>query len=75
MTAKLYKLPPFETNVTSTLEDAVKMAEELDGVVVLGLKRDGTQVLLTSNFSAMGKALLLAFFQAWMTRWFSLGDE
>jgi hypothetical protein len=67
---RIYKLPPFETNVREALGDALKQADDLQGVVILGLKRDTSQVMFTSKFSVMGKALLLAFFQAWMTKWF-----
>lgn len=70
----LHKLPDAKTDVRETLEEALKMADDLSCVVVLGLTKDRAQILRTSTCAAADKAFLLCFFQAWMSKWFKLGD-
>lgn len=43
----------------------------LEGVIVLGIYKDGTQMIRTSSMSHYEKCFLLAFFQAWLGSWFS----
>lgn len=62
------------SDVKSTLEDAIKMSDDLSSVIVLGLKKDSSQLLLTSTMSGMEKAFLMSFLNAWMTKWFQLED-
>ena len=62
------------SDVKSTLEDAIKMSDDLSSVIVLGLKKDSSQLLLTSTMSGMEKAFLMSFLIAWMTKWFQLVD-
>jgi hypothetical protein len=64
-----------ETDVKETIEEVVSFADQLDGVILLYLYKDGSQGMRTSTLSGHQKSFLFAFFQAWMVKWFRLGDE
>lgn len=61
--------------IKETIEDVLKESDSLQCIVVLGLYKDSSQMLRTSHSSAMEKSFLLAFFHAWMNKWFMLGDD
>lgn len=64
-----------DPQVRQTIQECLDMADHLECVVVLALDKDGNQILRTSSTSGEKKAFLMAFYQAWMTKWFKLGDE
>jgi len=53
-----------------TLQDMLKRAEHFDGVIILGLNKDGSQYLSASRFSMSDKVFLIQFAQSWVNRWF-----
>lgn len=61
-----------DAEIIEVLEDVKSQAGNLKCIVVLGLYHDTSQMLRTSNSSAIEKSFLLAFFQAWMAKWFNL---
>lgn len=61
--------------VKETLQDVLDQSDQLDCVVVLGIYKDQSQLLRTSNASAEQKSFLFCFYQAWMTKWFKLVDD
>lgn len=68
--------PNFSSDVLETIEafkDTYDVSD-LESIVILAIKKDGGQVLMTNKTSGEKKAFLLAFFQSWMTKWFSLGN-
>ncbi len=64
----------FKTDVRETLNSVQEIAENLDGVIVMGLRKDGQQMLLSSTMNGMQKAFLVGFANAWMASWFGLGN-
>lgn len=69
---KLFKK---ESDVKEVL-DAVRLnAHEFDGVIVLALRKNSTQELFTSTMSMYEKVFLAAFLQAWVNKWFRIGED
>lgn len=64
-----------ESDVKKTLEEVINQSDNLECVVVLGLYNDGSQMLRTSNCSAMQKAFIHSFFSAWLVKWFQLDND
>lgn len=64
-----------DPQVKLTLQECLDMSDNLECVVVLALDKDGNQILRTSSTSGEKKAFLFAFYQAWMTKWFQLGED
>lgn len=64
-----------ETDCKEVISEALEHAEEFDGVIIIGLKKDGTQSLRSSTMSGMQKAFLVSFMNAWMNHWFELGEQ
>jgi len=64
-----------DPQVKLTLQECLDMADNLECVVVLALDKEGNQILRTSSTSGEKKAFLLSFYQAWMTKWFKIGNE
>lgn len=64
-----------KNDVHEVLANAVEIEKELDGVIVLGLKKDSSQLLLTSTMNAYEKSFLCQFLNAWMCKWFKLEVE
>lgn len=54
------------------LESAASQVDSMDCLVILWIAKDGSQHMQMSNCSMQEKSLLLAFFQAWATRWFGI---
>lgn len=71
------KIIEFEQKSDSkeVVEDALNWVSECKGVMILAIKRDGSQILRTSTMNAMQKSFLCAFLNAWMTKWFQLENE
>ena len=69
-----------ERNFNSDVLETIELFKEthdvsnLEAIVILAMKKDGGQVLMTNKTSGEKKAFLLVFFQSWVTKWFSLGD-
>lgn len=63
-----------EDTPEGTLKTVLEDAENLEGVIVIALKRDGTQALHASHMNMYKKTFLMAFAQAYYTRWFKLED-
>jgi len=69
-----------ERNFNSDVLETIELFKEthdvsnLESIVILAIKKDGGQVLMTNKTSGEKKAFLLAFFQSWVNKWFSLGD-
>lgn len=66
------KLAEYKTDVRDTLEKAIKECDDLQSVMILGLAKDGRQMLTTSTMSSVEKTFLLAFANAWMAKWFDI---
>lgn len=64
-----------KNDVREALEEVLAYSDNLDGVIILGLKKDSGQALWTSTMSGMQKAFLASFLQAWIVKWFRLEDE
>lgn len=63
-----------KTDVKATIEAATEMMDSLDGVMIVGLDKEGRQHLWTSTMSQMEKCFLTAFLNAWATKWFKLDE-
>ena len=57
-------------DVREALDIVHKQSDQIDAVVILCLRKDGSQMLQTSNCTGREKAFLLQYFQAWMGKWF-----
>lgn len=57
-------------DVKETLEEFNKKADDFEAIIIVGLKKDGSQLLETSSCSAYKKFFLLAFANSWMNNWF-----
>jgi hypothetical protein len=64
-----------KSDVKDALELTLKEAPDLDCVLILGICKDGSQLLRSSTMSAMEKSFLCAFLNAWMTKWFRLSSD
>ncbi len=58
-------------NTKEALELILKDAENIECVVILGLRKNGQQMIQTSDSTAYQKSFVLNFFQAWMLRYFN----
>lgn len=59
------------TDVRETLQYSLSQADELDGVIVLKLYKDGSPGIDGSTMSGYQKAYLVSFLQSWFfTTWF-----
>jgi len=63
------------SDVNDILKECLDMSDGLQSVIVLGLFKDSSQMLRTSTMSAMEKAFLAQFLNAWMTQWFRLDGD
>lgn len=61
-----------KTDVAEVLQEVLAEADKYDCIVVVGMLKDRTQVLRTSSCNMLEKSFLLAFFNAWMSRWFEI---
>lgn len=70
------KLIPIEkdNSVAEALKSVLSEEDKIDYLVIVAIKKDGTQLLETSRCNAHQKSFALAFFQAWMMKWFRLED-
>jgi len=64
-----------KTDVKNVLQECLELSDGLSAVIVLGLFKDSSQMLRTSTMSAMEKAFLAQFLNAWMNQWFKLEVE
>lgn len=55
-----------ETDVKQTILEMLERADHLDGVIVLGLTKDGSQFLKSSTLRDADRALLYCFFQSYV---------
>ena len=72
--SNLVSIEPAKTDVKEVLEDALKWSEGMKCIMIIGIDRDGGQVLRTSTISGYEKAFMICFLNAWMADWFSLAD-
>ena len=73
------KIIEFKNKSTETMKELlVKINkldfENIDGLVVLILNKDGTQEILSSNMNMLEKSFLLQTFQSWVNNWFKFND-
>lgn len=61
-------------DIMSALNNIAAEVDQLDGVIILALKKDGGQRMETSTMSGFQKAFLCQFLNAWMTKWFRIGE-
>ena len=73
MTAKLTELK-FETDVKKTIDDALQRSELMQGVIIIGLLKDGSQYLATSTMSGMEKSYLVSFANAYLNDYFNFKE-
>ena len=64
-----------DQSVREALDEALAKSDTFEGVIILAIKKDGSQWLTTSFMSGYQKSFLLAFFQALMTSWFKLSSD
>jgi hypothetical protein len=65
---------PKDDSINEVIKRLEKNKDGLECVIVLAIKKDGSQWLETSKASGEQRAFLLQFFQAWITKWFNIGD-
>lgn len=70
---RLLDYPP--TDVKEALEAALHHADEIAGVMVICLRKDGSQGLISSSMNQMEKCFLLTFAQAWVGSWFQREED
>lgn len=58
------------SDVKEKIEDFLKKYESFDGVMLIGLNKDGTTYMSTSTMSGMEKTYLAAFAQAYIASLF-----
>lgn len=71
---KLIQLDPLKTDVKEVLADAMEWADGMKCIMVVGINKDGQQVLRTSTMNGYEKAFLVQFLNAYMTQWFNLEE-
>jgi hypothetical protein len=65
-----------KSDVEQTLKDAIdNLAPHLQGVLVIGLGKNGEQYLRSSTMSGIEKAFLCQFLNYWMASWFEHRSE
>ncbi len=71
--SKLIEIKPEDRSrsVKDTLQSMLDRADNFDGVVVLALNKDSSQYMVTSNMSHIEKSFLCAFFNSFVSQWFS----
>lgn len=58
-----------------TIEEFLKIADNIDCLIIVALDKEGKQILRTSTVSAYKKSFLILFLNAWMTSWFNIQSE
>jgi hypothetical protein len=66
---KVIELPQ-DHSVESAIAAFAEDAEEFQCVLMVALRHDGTQRIVTSNTHPMQNALMTQFVMAWMNDWF-----
>lgn len=69
MTDNLIKLN-FDTDVEERLSEALKIANELQGVIIIGMFKEGGQYLCSSKMTGMEKSFLVQFANSWINSLF-----
>jgi hypothetical protein len=54
---------------------AEQQAKDCDVVLILAIDKNGGQHLIGSDCSHMERTFLHSFFNAWVLKWFRLGDS
>ena len=65
------KLPEPTTDVFETLESVMEDEANIELVMIAVLKKDGSQVMVSSTGNMHQKCFLLTFINAWAHRWFN----
>lgn len=68
-------IKPRNEEVKETLKKVMDENPSLEAVVIIGIYKDGSQLLQTSQCNAHEKAFMCQFFNAWMVRCFNLGSD
>lgn len=68
-------LKPPDGDVPETLEFVRSHADQIAGIVVIVLNKDGSQSLISSTMSQLERTFLIAFANSYVSRWFSGEDE
>ncbi len=64
-----------ENNVKEKLQEVLDNSENLDGVMIIFMNKDGTQGLRGSSMNLMEKSLLLSFHHAAHIREFPIVEQ
>lgn len=59
-----------KSDVKETITDFLLRADSFEGVMLVGLNKDGSQFMMSSTMSAMKKCFLISFVQSWLLTWF-----
>lgn len=68
--SNIRELPKPDPQVKETLQEVLDHVDDIEGVIVLVLNKDGKQELVTSSMNMPDKCFLKAFFDAWTAKWF-----
>lgn len=63
-----------KSDVREALQLMLQEADKLEGVMILGLTKEGGQMMQTSTMSGYQKGFLIQFATAWMSKWFDIGE-
>lgn len=61
-------------DIKETLNNIESEIEKLDCVMIVGLYKDGGQILEVSKSSGYEKTFMVQFANAWINNWFRLKD-
>lgn len=79
--SNLRELPPVTNDVRETLAEVMEFADDLDAVIIIGLKKPGCdkgggwQTLNASSCDYYKKMFLVQFLNAWANAWFGIKPE
>lgn len=72
--SKLISMEPPKTDVKEILDDALTWAEDMQCIMLVGISKEGNQILRTSTMNGMEKAFCISFMNAYLNAWFSLEE-
>lgn len=58
------------SDIIETLDLVREHADEIAGIIVIGLNKDGTQSLISSSMSQIERCFLISFANSYVHHWF-----
>ncbi len=65
------KIEPPPSDAKATLRERADSTDDIVGVIVLELHRDGSQRIFTNSMNAHEKCFLKCFLDSYVSRWFA----